>query len=78
MDWFVILRGPQWPLVAEGDFRESAVPGCWQTTCEEVDPDAPFVVLTKKGDRLYVPAGDVVCMGHVSELDAYGFSPPSP
>ena len=78
MDWFVILRGAQWPLVAEGDFRESAVPGCWQTTCDEVDPGSPFVVLTKKGDRLYVPTNDVVFMGHVSDPNAYGFLPRGP
>jgi hypothetical protein len=37
----------------------------------EVDPGSPFVVLTRKGDRFYVPTGDVVFMGHVSDPQAY-------
>ena len=75
MDWFVVLRGAQWPLVAEEAFHESAVPGCWQTLCDEVDPGHPFVVLRKKGDRFFVPSGDVVFMARVSDPGAHKFMP---
>lgn len=75
MDWFVILRGAQWPLVAKNDFHESTVPGCWETRCDDVDPNESFVVLTKRGDRFYVPAADVVVMAQISDVRPYGFLP---